>query len=143
MRREWLSEDRGRSGEGPFLGRPAGKGGGGAQLVGSMPPSSLRRGWVEIYWGVWCEIYPGGTGWWRWWWCPAGGKHITRSVGGRVYWNVWSGPYSGGVGWWRLRWYPASGECGLVLLRMLTFKVGLGGVNADENFVDSPLREDE
>eukprot|EP00962_Isochrysis_galbana_P014264 scaffold4080_cov129-Isochrysis_galbana.AAC.1 len=26
----------------------------------------------------------GGTGWWRWGWCPAGGKHITRKVGERV-----------------------------------------------------------
>jgi len=31
----------------------------------------------------------------------------------------------------------------LVQLRVLTFKVGLRGVNADEYFVDGPLREDE
>jgi len=47
------------------------------------------------------------------------------------------------MGWWRLWWYPVIGGCGLVLLRVLTFKVGLGGVNADEYFVDDPLREDE
>jgi hypothetical protein len=31
----------------------------------------------------------------------------------------------------------------LVLLKMLTFKVGLGGVNTNEDFVDGPLRKDE
>eukprot|EP00962_Isochrysis_galbana_P013537 scaffold3836_cov125-Isochrysis_galbana.AAC.9 len=142
---------RGSGGVGPLLGGPAGRGGGGAQLVGSMSPSGLRRGWVEVYWSVWCEPYAGGTGWWRvwrWWWCPAGGKHITRRVGERwpvvrvlrsstlglsilgLLERLMCGPSSGGNGWWRLWWYPICEGCGLVLLRMLTFIVGLGGVNA-------------
>eukprot|EP00962_Isochrysis_galbana_P024532 scaffold7542_cov124-Isochrysis_galbana.AAC.11 len=49
--RNWFSVDRDRSGEGPIL-WSAGRGGGGARLVGSMPPSKLRRGWVEVGRGV-------------------------------------------------------------------------------------------
>eukprot|EP00962_Isochrysis_galbana_P026797 scaffold8351_cov147-Isochrysis_galbana.AAC.1 len=74
-----------RSGEGPILGGSAGRGGGGAQLVGSMPPSKLRRGWVEVGRGVALfpvvRVHPPRR---SWRWCPAGGEHTTLEVGERV-----------------------------------------------------------
>eukprot|EP00962_Isochrysis_galbana_P005868 scaffold1580_cov196-Isochrysis_galbana.AAC.1 len=74
---------------GPTFGGTGWKGGGGAQLVGSMSPSGLRRGWVEVGRGL-LERLVSGVNPIHWGnrlvevvVVPRGGKDITRRVGER------------------------------------------------------------